>query len=165
MANLTLFTANRFSNNTTYRAEFFGAQTSTDFEVISSEGVLREYFSGTGFTYRSGFFRTGTINERYGFNADGSLASSTTGLTLDVAERNAALTIGTSGYALGQLTFAGDDIIIGSAGDDAFDGSRGTDTIDGGGPPAPAALAGSSFLSPQPASASTMPGMRRMRTV
>jgi serralysin len=132
MANLTLFTANRFSGNTTYLAEFFGAQTATDFEIISSEGILREYFSGTDFTYRSGFFRTGTINEQYGFNADGSLASSITGLSLDVAERNAALTIGTSGARLGQLIFAGDDVIVGSEGDDAFGGSRGTDTIDGG---------------------------------
>jgi Ca2+-binding RTX toxin-like protein len=132
MALYTVFTPNRFSGGNVFLAEYFGSQTATDFEIISASGTLIEYYSGVDFTYSDGFFDSGTINEQYAFNIDGSLESSITGLTLSVSERNDLLTLGKSAYSLFQLIFAEDDTVIGSSGDDTFNGSKGNDTIDGG---------------------------------
>lgn len=65
MAIVTLFTANRYSGNVTGLAQFYGAQTSTDFEIITAAGTVIDSYRGINFTYRGGFFRTGTINEQY----------------------------------------------------------------------------------------------------
>ncbi len=115
-------------------AEGYGAQTSTDFEVLDASGDLTEAFSGVHFQYDpTGFFSSGTINALYGFDGNGGLNYSLTGMNLSVGDYISNLSAGGSSYWLFQLILTGDDVLIGSAGNDAFDGSKGNDTIDGGG--------------------------------
>lgn len=134
MANITFHVANRYSNDTTWEAQYYGAQTTTNFEVLDSSGVLREANLGTNFTYGSnGFFNSGMINTIYSFSADGTLTFSVNELSLSVYDRNNSLTIGTSSYSFYTTMMSGNDNITGSSGDDQIYGSKGNDTIDGGG--------------------------------
>lgn len=133
MANFIYYEANRYASDTTWLAQYFGAQTSSVFEILDSSGVLREASIGKDFTYGyNGFFYGGTIESIYHFSTAGTLTASATGLSLDVYARNSTLTVGTSGHAYFQLLYSGDDKILGSNGDDMIYGSRGNDTIDGG---------------------------------
>ncbi|MBG1266459.1 calcium-binding protein [Nostoc sp. WHI] len=133
MANTVLFEGNRYTGDTTVLAQFFGAQTSTNFEVLDSSGILRFSFVGVNFTYNSnGFFNSGTITSQFSFGSNGQLSVQETNLNLDVATRNSLLTVGTSGYEYGQYVLRGNDSLLGSAGDDSFNGSNGDDTINGG---------------------------------
>lgn len=133
MADITFHTANRYEGDTTWLAQYYGAQTTTNFEVLDSSGVLRDAFYGTAFTYRSsGFFNSGTVNSINTFSSDGTLTTSKTGLNVDVSTRNNLLTVGTSGYKYQQYELRGNDRITGSSGNDKIIGSKGNDVIDGG---------------------------------
>ena len=133
MADTILFQGNRYIGDTTFLAEFFGAQTGTNFEVLESSGVLRTSFVGVNFTYASsGFFNSGTITSQFSFGSNGQITSQDTNLNIDVATRNSLLSVGTSGYDYLQYVYRGNDSILGSAEDDSFDGSKGNDTINGG---------------------------------
>ncbi|MDO7835251.1 calcium-binding protein [Sphingobium sp. HBC34] len=132
MADITIHLSNRNTGFTTRLAQFYGAQTSTNFEVISASGILLEANIGTNFTYSGGFFRTGTIYENYLFAANGELAFSATGLNLDVAARNNSLQVGQSQGGYYRLLGIGDDVVTGSSGDDFLFGSKGNDHVDGG---------------------------------
>ncbi|MGF2038556.1 MAG: bluetail domain-containing putative surface protein [Nostoc sp. CmiVER01] len=133
MADTILFQGNRYIGDTTSLAQFYGAQTATNFEILNSSGVLTDSFVGVNFTYRStGFFNSGTITSFFGFGNNGQLIEQDTNLNLDVATRNSLLSIGTSSYDYGQYFYRGNDSILGSAEDDSFDGSKGNDTINGG---------------------------------
>ncbi|MCC5669666.1 hypothetical protein LC653_39130 [Nostoc sp. CHAB 5784] len=133
MANTMLFQGNRFIADTTFLAQFFGAQTATNFEILYSSGVPQESFIGVNFTYSStGFFNSGTITSRFSFGTNGQLTSQDTNLNIDVATRNSLLTVGTSSYDYGQYVYRGNDSFLGSAEDDSFGGSKGNDTFNGG---------------------------------
>ncbi|MBD2691290.1 calcium-binding protein [Anabaena catenula] len=133
MANIVLFQGNRYTGDTTWLAQYYGAQTSTNFEVLDSSGVLRESNVGINFTYGwNGFFNSGTITSVYYFGSNGQLKSQETNLNVDVATRNSLLTIGTSSYDYYQYYYRGNDSFLGSASDDLFYGSKGNDTINGG---------------------------------
>ena len=133
MANFVNFESDRYTGDTTRLAQYFGAQSSTNFEVLNSSGILIYSFVGINFTYGSnGFFKTGTINSEFSFSDSGQLIGQETNLNIDVATRNNLLSVGTSGYDYGQYLLRGDDTILGSSGDDEFGGSKGNDTINGG---------------------------------
>lgn len=133
MANTILFQGNRYIGDNTFLAEFFGAQTATNFEILYSSGVPQETFIGVNFTYgSSGFFNSGTITSVFEFGSNGQLTSQVINQNLDVATRNSLLSIGTSGYDFNQYVYQGNDSFLGSAEDDSFDGSKGNDTINGG---------------------------------
>ncbi|MCC5607532.1 hypothetical protein LC612_12225 [Nostoc sp. CHAB 5834] len=133
MADTILFQANRYIRDTTFLAQFFGAQTATNFEILDSSGLLRESEIGVNFTYdSSGFFNSGTITSTFFFGSNGELATQSTNVNVDVATRNSLLTVGTSGYEYGQYYYRGNDSFLGSGGDDSFDGSQGNDTFNGG---------------------------------
>ncbi|MCC5621937.1 calcium-binding protein [Nostoc sp. CHAB 5715] len=133
MADTILFQGNRYIADTTFLAEFYGAQTATNFEVLYSSGVLKSSYVGVNFTYSStGFFNSGTITSQFGFGSNGQITSQDTNLILDVATRNSLLTVGTSGYDYRQYVYRGNDSILGSSEDDSFEGSKGNDTINGG---------------------------------
>ncbi len=132
MANIVLFAGNRFTGDTTWLVQYYGAQTSTNFEMLDSNGILRESNIGVNFTYSSnGFFNSGTITSTYYFANSGQLTQQWTNLNVNVATRNNLLTIGTSGYDFYQYVLRENDNFVGSAGDDSFYGSEGSDTIDG----------------------------------
>lgn len=132
MANIVLFEGGRYSGDTTWLAQYYGAQTSTNFEVLDSSGVLRESHIGVNFTYGSnGFFNSGKITSTFYFASNGQLTAQETNLDVDVATRNSLLSIGTSAYDFYQYVYRGNDSFLGSAGDDGFDGSKGNDTING----------------------------------
>jgi len=132
MVNTILFQGNRYIADTTFLAEFFGAQTGTNFEVLYGNGVLKSSYVGVNFTYSSGFFNSGTITSQFSFGTNGQLINQVTNLNLDVATSQSLLTAGTSGYDYRQYLYRGNDSFLGSAGDDSFDGSKGNDTINGG---------------------------------
>ncbi|MDZ8259261.1 calcium-binding protein [Nostoc sp. ChiQUE01b] len=133
MANKVRFQSNRYTGDTVYLVENYGAQTSTNFEILDSSGVLRSSNIGVNFTYASnGFFNSGTITSIYYFGTNGQLASQDTNLNVDVATRNNLLTIGESSYDYDQYYYRGNDSFLGSVGDDSFLGSKGNDTINGG---------------------------------
>lgn len=133
MANTILFQGNRFTGDTTFLVENYGAQTSTNFEGLDSSGVLRESNIGVNFTYGSnGFFNSGTITSTFSFGSNGQLIVQETNLNVDVATRESLLSLGTSGYDFFQYVYRGNDSFLGSAEDDRFDGSKGNDTINGG---------------------------------
>ena len=133
MANITFYTSTRYSGSTTWLAQYYGAQTSTNFEVLNQYGVLRDVEIGHDFTYGfNGFFNGGTINAIYNFGDDGALTYSATGLNLSVVARNNALTVGTDSSEYIRLLQSGDDTITGSYGADRILGSKGNDFIDGG---------------------------------
>ncbi|MBG1261407.1 bluetail domain-containing putative surface protein [Nostoc commune] len=132
MADTILFQGNRYIPDTTFAAEFFGAQTSTNFEVLYSSGVLKTSYVGVNFTYSNGFFDSGTITSQFLFGTNGQITEQNTNLILDVATRNNLLTVGTSGYDYLQYVYRGNDSFLGSAEDDTFNGSKGNDTINGG---------------------------------
>jgi hypothetical protein len=74
MADTILFQGNRFIGDTVTLAEFFGAQTGTNFEVLYSSGVLKSSYVGVNFTYdSSGFFDSGTITSQFFFGTNGQL--------------------------------------------------------------------------------------------
>ena len=133
MANIVLFEGNRYTGDTTSLAQYYGAQSSTNFEVLNSSGILTDSSVGINFTYGSnGFYKTGTIHSNFYFSDSGQLVTQETNLNLDVATRNSLLSLGTSAYDYYQYVLRGDDTILGSSGDDEFDGSKGNDTINGG---------------------------------
>ena len=133
MANIVFFSPTRYNAATTWLAQYYGAQTSTNFEILNQYGVLREVEIGHDFTYGSnGFFNGGTINEIYSFGDDGGLTYSATGLNLSVVARNNALTVGTDSSEYIRLLQSGDDTITGSHGADKIFGSKGNDSVDGG---------------------------------
>ncbi|QFS48472.1 calcium-binding protein [Nostoc sphaeroides] len=133
MADTILFQGNRYEGDTTGLAEFFGAQTATNFEILYNSGVLEVSYVGVNFTYSStGFFNSGTITSFFSFGTNGQITSQGTNLNLDVATRNSLLSIGRSSYDYSQYFYRGNDSILGSAEDDSFDGSKGNDTINGG---------------------------------
>lgn len=133
MANIVLFQGNRYTGDTTWLPEYYGAQTSTNFEILDSSGALRESNIGVNFTYDSnGFFNAGTITSTFYFGSNGQLAAQVTNVNVDVATRNSLLTLGTSGYDYFQYYFRENDSFLGSAGDDLLYGSKGNDTINGG---------------------------------
>lgn len=134
MANVTLFVGNRGGGGTTGLAQFYGAQTATQFEVINSAGVLIYVAVGTGFTYDfDGFFDGGTVTSEYYFNGSGQLTTQILNLNVDVFTRNDLLQVGTSSYDYEQYAFRGADIFVGSSEADLFIGSRGADKFDGNG--------------------------------
>ncbi|WP_100897091.1 hypothetical protein [Nostoc flagelliforme] len=57
MADTILFQGGRYIEGTTPLAQFYGAQTPTNFEVLNSSGVLKSSYVGVDFTYSDGFFR------------------------------------------------------------------------------------------------------------
>src|SRR5947209_7153096 len=102
MADTILFQGNRFIGDNTSLAEFYGAQTGTNFEVLYSSGVLQYSAVGVNFTYGSdGFFDSGTITSQFSFGTNGQITSQDTNLNIDVATRESLLTVGTSGYEYG----------------------------------------------------------------
>jgi Ca2+-binding RTX toxin-like protein len=133
MAVVNIYTPNRYAGFTTGLAQYYGAQTATNFEVINSYGTLMEVNVGHNFTYGgNGFFNGGTINASYLFGGDGSLAYGVTGLELSVVVRNNSLTVGTDSSEYYRTVLSGDDTITGSYGADKIFGSKGNDTINGG---------------------------------
>jgi Ca2+-binding RTX toxin-like protein len=132
MADTILFQGNRYIPDTTSLAQFFGAQTATNFETLYSSGVLKSSYVGVNFTYSSGFFNSGTITSQFSFGTNGQITSQDTNVNLDVATRNNLLTVGTSSYDYLQYVYRGNDSFLGSAEDDSFDGSKGNDIINGG---------------------------------
>jgi Ca2+-binding RTX toxin-like protein len=134
MANIILFEGNRYTGDTTWLAQYYGAQTPTNFEVLDANGILRESNSGINFTYASnGFFNSGTITSALSFGLNGQLAIQATNLNVDVATRNSLLSVGTSGYNYYQYVLRANDNFLGSAGDDIIPGSKGSDVINGAG--------------------------------
>lgn len=133
MADVVVFQGNRYIPDNSALAQYFGAQTATNFEILYSSSVLDASFIGVNFTYGSnGFFNSGTITSQFSFGSNGQLIEQDTNLNIDVATRNSLLTIGTSSYDYGQYFYRGNDSFLGSAEDDSFDGSKGNDTINGG---------------------------------
>lgn len=68
MADITIHASNRYGLFTTILAQFYGAQTSTNFEVISASGILIESNVGTGFTYGGNGFSTAGPSMRTTFS-------------------------------------------------------------------------------------------------
>ena len=134
MANITMFFGTRNGVGITQLAQFYGAQTPTEFEVINSDGILIELNRGKNFTYGSnGFFQTGTVKETYYFRPDGQLSYQATNLIVDVETRNDLLSIGESSYDFRQYELRGNDTIRGSEENDKLVGSKGADRFDGRG--------------------------------
>ncbi|MCL6750540.1 calcium-binding protein [Nostoc sp. CCCryo 231-06] len=133
MANTILFQGNRYEGDATGLAEFYGAQTATNFEILYSSGVLNASYVGVNFTYSStGFFNSGTIISQFGFGSNGQITGQDTNVNIDVATRNSLLSLGASGYDYRQYVYRGNDSFLGSSEDDSFEGSKGNDTINGG---------------------------------
>jgi Ca2+-binding RTX toxin-like protein len=134
MANIILFEGNRYTGDTVWLAQYYGAQTSSNFEILDERGILRESDFGINFTYGSnGFFNSGTITSTLSFALNGQLSVQATNLNVDVATRNNLLSIGSSIYNFYQYVLRANDNILGSANDDIFAGSQGNDTINGAG--------------------------------
>lgn len=133
MAIITLHTPTRHFDAVTWEAQYYAAQTGTNFEIVDSSGVLREASIGSGFTYGyNGFFSSGTINSIYQFSGAGNLEFTATGLSWNVYDRNNSLSIGSSSDNYYRTMMSGNDTITGSSGDDKIYGSKGNDAINGG---------------------------------
>jgi Ca2+-binding RTX toxin-like protein len=133
MANGVFLEGNRYTRDTTWLVQYYGAQKPTNFEMLDSNGVLRVSQTGVNFTYASnGFFDYRTIYSELLFASNGKLTRQRTNLNVDVATRNSLLTVGTSGQEYNQYVCQGNDNFLGSAGDDFLPGSKGNDTINGG---------------------------------
>lgn len=132
MTSYKVFSANRFAGGTTSLAQYYGAQTSTNFEILNDLAVPLQSFTGSGFTYSNGFFRQGQISSDTRFLTNGEIAIQFTGLDVTVQEYRDTHIVGLSEYGYLQLVFRGNDVLTGSAGDDRLVGSAGRDRIDGG---------------------------------
>lgn len=134
MVTVTNFVGNRNAGDTTSLAQYYGAQTSTNFDVISENGNPRQSFIGHDFRYSSnGFVSSGVIESMIFYNADGSIGTVVADATLNVTDYLRLLSIGTSSYTFWQFLYRGNDTFTGSDFADSFDGSDGKDRFDGGG--------------------------------
>jgi Ca2+-binding RTX toxin-like protein len=135
MADMTLFEGNRASEDTIFASPYKGVQSSTSYELLDGDGVLRLIETGVNFNYLSQFgflFRTsGTITSSFFFSSNGQPSFQVINSNIDVAIRDTLVPSGASGYNYVQYALRGNDNIIGSADNDRLYGSKGNDIING----------------------------------
>lgn len=135
MADMTLFEGNRTSEDTIWVSPYQQGQSSTNYELLDSDGVLRLIETGVNFNYLSqlGFlYRTsGTITSSFFFSSNGQPSFQVINSNIDIATRNSIVPSGSSAYNYAQYALQGNDNIIGSADNDRLYGSKGNDIING----------------------------------